>query len=90
MINNIIYHIYNRNKSYLLEYFNRKDKYCMFVRLKKTDKYEYLQIVENRRVGKTTKQRVLVSLGRADEPRTKLKIEQLLNSLIDRLQKLKN
>ena len=62
----------------------------MFVQLKKTEKYEYLQIVENKREGKTTKQRVLVSLGRADEPRTKLKIEQLLNSLNDRLQKFKN
>lgn len=90
MINNLIYYIYNRINHTLLEYSNKKDNYCMFVRLKKTEKYEYLQIVENRRVGKTTKQRVLVSLGRADEPRTKLKIQQLLNSLIDRLQKLKN
>jgi len=62
----------------------------MFVRLKKTEKYEYLQIVENRREGKNTKQRVLVSLGRADQPGTIIKIEQLLNSLNGRLKKLKN
>jgi len=62
----------------------------MFVRLKKSQKYEYLQIVENKREGKRTKQRVLVSLGRADKPRTMEKIEQLLNSLKGRLKKLKN
>ena len=62
----------------------------MFVRSKKTEKYEYLQIVENKREGKRTKQRVLFSLGRADQPRTKEKIEQLLISLSGRLKKLKN
>jgi len=53
----------------------------MFVRIKKTDKYEYIQIVENKREGKITKQRVLISLGRADKPQTKVKMQQLLNSL---------
>lgn len=67
-----------------------KGSYFMFVRLKKSQKYEYLQIVENKREGKRTKQRVLVSLGRADKPRTMEKIEQLLNSLKGRLKKLKN
>lgn len=60
----------------------------MFVRIKKTDKYEYIQIVENKREGKNTKQRVLISLGRADKPQTKKKMQQLLNSLEGRLKKL--
>ena len=60
----------------------------MFVRIKKTDKYEYIQIVENKREGKTTKQRVLISLGRADKPRTKEKMQQLLDSLKCRIKKL--
>lgn len=60
----------------------------MFVRIKKTDKYEYIQIVENKREGKTTKQRVLISLGRADKPRTKKKMQQLLDSLKCRIKKL--
>ena len=62
----------------------------MFVRIKKTDKYEYIQIVENKREGKNTKQRVLVSLGRADKQRTKEKMQQLLDSLYGRIKKLKN
>lgn len=60
----------------------------MFVRIKKTDKYEYIQIVENKREGKNTKQRVLISLGRADKPRTKKKMQQLLDSLKGRIKKL--
>jgi len=60
----------------------------MFVRIKKTDKYEYIQIVENKREGNTTKQRVLISLGRADKPRTKEKMQQLLVSLKCRINKL--
>ena len=60
----------------------------MFVRIKKTDKYEYIQIVENKREGKITKQRVLISLGRADKPRTKEKMQQLLDSLKGRIKKL--
>lgn len=60
----------------------------MFIRIKKSDKYEYIQIVENKREGKNTKQRVLISLGRADKPQTKKKMQQLLNSLEGRLKKL--
>jgi hypothetical protein len=39
----------------------------MFVRVKTKGPYRYLQIVENRREGKRTVQRVLATLGRADE-----------------------
>jgi len=62
----------------------------MFVRVKKTDKHEYLQIVENTREGKNTRQRVLVSLGRTDQPKTKVTIQRLLDSLYGGLKKLKN
>ncbi len=62
----------------------------MFVRVKKTDNHEYLQIVENTRIGKNTRQRVLVSLGRTDQPRTKERIQRLLDSLNGGLKKLKN
>ena len=66
----------------------RNNVSAMFVRIKKTDKYEYIQIVENKREGKNTIQRVLVSLGRADKPRTKEKMQQLLVSLNGRIKKL--
>ena len=66
----------------------RNNVSAMFVRIKKTDKYEYIQIVENKREGKHTIQRVLVSLGRADKPRTKDKMQQLLVSLNGRIKKL--
>ena len=62
----------------------------MFVRVKKTEKHEYLQIVENTRVGKNIRQRVLFSLGRIDQPRTKERIQRLLDSLNGGLKKLKN
>ncbi|MFZ5450291.1 MAG: hypothetical protein ACOZF2_00240 [Thermodesulfobacteriota bacterium] len=39
----------------------------MFVRVKTKGPYRYLQIVENHREGKRTVQRVLATLGRADE-----------------------
>lgn len=53
----------------------------MFVRLKRSGKYEYLQIVENKREGKKTRQRVLASLGRLDQLQSKDGIEVLLQSL---------
>ena len=62
----------------------------MFVRIKKTDKYAYIQIVENKREGKNTRQKVLVSLGRADKLQTKEKMQQLLDSLYGRIKKLNN
>jgi len=38
----------------------------MFFRKKKAGGFEYLQIVENHREGKKTKQRVISTLGRFD------------------------
>ena len=39
----------------------------MFARVKKTGQYQYLQIVQNRREGKKTIQRVVATLGRLEE-----------------------
>mgnify|MGYP000344955329 CR=1 FL=1 len=38
----------------------------MFARVKKSGRYEYLQIVHNERVGDRVKQRVIATLGRLD------------------------
>jgi hypothetical protein len=53
----------------------------MFARVKKSGRYEYLQIVENRRVGKKTIQRVISTIGRMDKLRAKGSIETLVRSL---------
>ena len=36
----------------------------MFARIKKSGKYQYLQIVENRKENKKVKQRVIATIGR--------------------------
>jgi len=38
----------------------------MFARIKKTGKYQYLQIVENNKVKGRVKQRVIATVGRLD------------------------
>ena len=53
----------------------------MFARIKKSRKYQYLQIVENRKEGKTVKQRVLATIGRMDRLQTKGQVETLIRSL---------
>ena len=53
----------------------------MFARVKKTGPYEYLQIVENRREDKKSRQRVIATVGRMDELRAKGQIETLTRSL---------
>ena len=53
----------------------------MFVRVKTKGPYRYLQIVENHREGKRTMQRVLATLGRADELAESGGIDVLLKSL---------
>jgi len=53
----------------------------MFARIKKTGPYEYLQIVENRREGKKTLQRVIATVGRLDRLRQQGEIEPLVRSL---------
>jgi len=53
----------------------------MFARLKKSGRYEYLQIVENRRDGAKTTQRVLCTIGRLDQLHAKGSVESLIQSL---------
>jgi hypothetical protein len=53
----------------------------MFVRVKTKGPYRYLQIVENHREGKRTVQRVLATLGRADELAQSGGVDVLLKSL---------
>jgi hypothetical protein len=53
----------------------------MFVRVKTKGPYRYLQIVENHREGKRTVQRVLATLGRADELAESGGVDVLLKSL---------
>jgi len=53
----------------------------MFLRVKKASGYEYLQIVENKRVGGKTSQRVIGTIGRMDELAGRGQIDQLLCSL---------
>ncbi len=53
----------------------------MFIRVKGTGKYRYLQVVENHREGKRTLQRVLCTLGKADELMASGATDSLLRSL---------
>ncbi|MFZ7112822.1 MAG: IS1634 family transposase, partial [Desulfatiglandales bacterium] len=50
-------------------------------RVKTSGKYQYLQIVENRREGPKTRQRVVATIGRLDEIQKKGEIENLVRSL---------
>lgn len=53
----------------------------MFVRIKGTEPYRYLQVVENHREGKRTVQRVMCTLGRVDELTASGATDALLRSL---------
>jgi transposase len=53
----------------------------MFARVKKSGRYEYLQIVENRREGRRTVQRVICTVGRLDQLHAKGRVESLIRSL---------
>lgn len=53
----------------------------MFVRAKKVGNYVYLQLVENRREGNRTRQRVVATLGRLDRLQAKGQVEVLIRSL---------
>lgn len=53
----------------------------MFARIKKSGKYQYLQIVENRKIGGKVVQRVIATIGRMDQLREKDRIETLIRSL---------
>jgi transposase len=53
----------------------------MFARVKKSGKHQYLQIVQNRREGTKTIQRVIATIGRMDQIQKKGEIENLVRSL---------
>lgn len=53
----------------------------MFPRIKKTGKYQYLQVVENRREGRRTVQRVVATLGRVDELKAHGNLDALVRGL---------
>ncbi len=53
----------------------------MFPRIKKSGRYEYLQIVETRREGSRVVQRVIGTIGRMDRLQAKGEIETLVRSL---------
>ncbi|RLF63305.1 MAG: transposase, partial [Thermoplasmata archaeon] len=53
----------------------------MFVRVKRAGKYEYLQLVENRREGKKTRQRIIATLGRLDQLHAKGQVDTMIRSL---------
>jgi transposase len=53
----------------------------MFARVKTSGQYQYLQIVQNRREGSKTIQRVVATIGRMDQIQDKGEIENLVRSL---------
>ena len=53
----------------------------MFARIKKSGKYQYLQIVENRKEKGKVKQRVISTIGRMDHLQSKGRVETLIRSL---------
>jgi len=53
----------------------------MFARVKKSGKYQYLQIVENRKENKKVKQRVIATIGRMDQLQAHGRVETLIRSL---------
>ena len=61
----------------------------MFVRVKRAGKYEYLQLVENRREGKKTRQRIIATLGRLDQLHAKGQVDSMIRSLAHLLQFLR-
>jgi len=53
----------------------------LFARVKKSGKYQYLQIVENRKEKGKVKQRVIATIGRMDQLQAKDRVETLIRSL---------
>jgi len=53
----------------------------MFARVKKSGKYEYLQIVENRKEKGKVKQRVIATIGRMDKLQPKARVDTFINAL---------
>lgn len=60
----------------------------MFVRIERADNREYLQLLENRRVGGKVRQSVVANLGRLDQWRENRTLEALVASLARHSEKL--
>ena len=52
----------------------------MFARIKKSGRYQYLQIVENNKIGGKVSQRVISTVGRLDQFQAKGGDETLIRS----------
>lgn len=61
----------------------------MFVRIKKSGKYQYLQIVKNSREWSQVKQTVIANLGRLDKYREGITLLEIGQSLIALYEKLR-
>lgn len=77
----IKYNISLDNAWFNLSIWGVRKKTAIFARVKKSGPCEYLQIVENRREGKKTIQRVIATVGRVDQKRAKGEIGNLIRSL---------
>ena len=53
----------------------------MFARVKKSGKYQYLQVIENRKEKGKVKQQVIATIGRMDKLQAKGRVETLIRSL---------
>lgn len=53
----------------------------MFARIKKSGKYQYLQIVQNHKENGKVRQQVIATIGRLDELQSKGRVETLIRSL---------
>jgi transposase len=60
---------------------SNKKEAPLFARIKKSGKYQYLQIVENRKEEGKVKQRVIATVGRLDRMQAKGRVETLIRSL---------
>ncbi len=60
----------------------------MFVRVKKTGKYEYLQIVKSQRVNGKIRQKLIGTLGRVDVLKKQGQIDAILTSLAKHAEKV--
>ena len=62
----------------VLSYLRRQP---IYTRIKKSGKYEYLQICQSIREGQRVKQRVIATVGRLDQLHDKGEVERLVHSL---------
>jgi hypothetical protein len=66
----------------------QKEDHTMFVRIKKSGKHKYLQIVRNYRIWRRVKQKVVASLGNLDTYTTGMTLLDIGYSFIELHEKL--